>query len=132
MHPFTRTKKLKSNRRHDERNLHKACVDFLRYALPDGVYFFHPANGGSRHPAEAQHFKEMGVMPGTPDLIFCIRGRFVGVELKTGKRKLSPAQEDAHRKITLAGGLVTTISSPEAFEALLGQLVDLRASTKKY
>lgn len=129
MHPFNRlTKRKSTRRRHEERDLHKACVQFLRYSLPDNVYFFHPANGGSRHAAEAQHLKDMGVTPGTPDLVFCIRGRFVGIELKTGSRKLSPAQQTTHTDIILAGGLVTTVNSLEALEAFLGQLIDLKAS----
>lgn len=36
--------------------------------------FFHPANGGSRHPAEAAALQRLGVRAGVPDLVVLIIG----------------------------------------------------------
>lgn len=67
-------------------------VRFLRIAAPD-LLFFHAANGGSRHPAEARKFKDMGVLPGAPDLCFVLPdGRFGAIELKVGKNRLTTDQ----------------------------------------
>lgn len=51
---------------------HLRFADWLRFAKrADGTPFryFHPANGGWRHKAEAARFQRMGVSPGVPDFI---------------------------------------------------------------
>lgn len=46
------------------------------------------------------------MMAGLPDLIAVVRGRYVGVEVKTPTGKVSAVQAAVHRKIEAAGGLV--------------------------
>lgn len=51
-----------------EEALHKACVAYLRAALPKPWLCWHSANGGGRSKAEAGILKAMGVVAGMPDL----------------------------------------------------------------
>lgn len=51
-----------------EEALHKACVAYLRSALPKPWFCFHCANGGGRSKAEAGILKAMGVLAGMPDV----------------------------------------------------------------
>ena len=54
-----------------EEQLHKACVAYLRAALPKPWLCWHTANGGGRSKAEAGILKAMGVLAGMPDLFVC-------------------------------------------------------------
>lgn len=52
---------------------------------------------------------------GTPDLIICCNGRFVGIELKAPNGKPSPLQEYHIEEIRKAGGLAEVLY-PKDFE----------------
>lgn len=56
--------------RHEEQ-LHRACVAYLRAALPKSWIVWHTPNGGGRSKAEAGILKAMGVLAGMPDLFVC-------------------------------------------------------------
>ena len=77
---------------------------------------------------EAKIFRSLGVRAGVPDLLIVHKGRLIGVELKTGSRKLTPVQEEMHRRLVLAGAVVTTVRSLEELQDFLSQIVPLRAS----
>lgn len=51
-----------------EEALHRACVAYLRSALPKPWIVWHTPNGGGRSKAEAGILKAMGVLAGMPDL----------------------------------------------------------------
>lgn len=51
------------------------------------------------------------MLAGLPDLIACVRGRFVGIEVKQPGQKPSAVQEHVHRKIRKAGGEVIVATS---------------------
>lgn len=48
---------------------------------------------------------------GTPDILACLRGRFVGIELKAAKGQLSAEQSQWHEGAQRAGGLIVTARS---------------------
>ena len=53
-------------------------------------------------------FKEHGGMYGTagiPDIICCLNGRFIGIEVKRPGGKVSKLQEVTMKKINTAGGI---------------------------
>lgn len=58
---------------------------------------------------------------GWPDLILCIRGRFVGIELKTFKsrQRTSKLQKEKLRKIQQAGGLSFVATSLEEVQKIV-------------
>ena len=55
---------------------------------------------------------------GVPDLLVCYRGKFIGVECKVGKNKLSPAQIIQRERILRAGGACIV---PYTFEEFIKQ-----------
>ncbi len=64
----------------------------------------------------------MGLRAGTPDIVLCWKGRLVGIELKAGRGRVSPAQVETHDAITLAGGVVTTCRTLDEVMDLLATL----------
>ncbi len=59
-------------------------------------------------------WKEHGGIYGTsgiPDIIACIHGRFIALEVKTQKGKTTPLQEAAIRKIRSSGGFAFVVRS---------------------
>jgi hypothetical protein len=43
--------------------------------------------------------------PGSPDILGCIKGRFVGIEAKVGKDRQSPKQQNFAAAVRAAGGV---------------------------
>ena len=86
-----------------ERSLQKSVVAYIKLALPT-LLFTHPPNGGTRNIIEAANFKKMGVLPGTPDLLFWWKGGFGAIELKAGKGRLTEYQQEFRRRFIEAGG----------------------------
>ena len=58
-----------------------------------------------------QKRKRQGVRSGWVDIEVIYKGRFIGIELKTKKGRLSEAQKKCHDDIILAGGLVPVCRS---------------------
>lgn len=61
-------------------------------------------------------WKEHGGIYGTsgiPDIIVCIDGRFIALEVKTQKGKTTPLQNVAIRKIRISGGFAFVVRSVE-------------------
>jgi len=69
-----------------------------------GAYYFTPVTGG---------FGSSGV----PDLVACIKGRFVGIEAKAGKGKPTALQDKNLAQIMDAGG-VSIIVNENGIEQL--------------
>ena len=122
MHPFTHTKKLKSNRRYEEYGLQKGVAEFFEYKATPGLAWLAIEVGGYRHPAEAARLKACGVKKGTPDGLVVWRGQPVFIELKSERGRLSPAQKSFHEYLRQAGAQVEVIRSLEQLEALLKRL----------
>ena len=57
--------------------------------------------------------------PGRPDLEGCIRGKFIGIEVKTGTGELSKDQREHKRRIIEAGGIFIEARSLEDVEDTL-------------
>ncbi len=56
---------------------------------------------------------------GIPDLILCIYGRFIAIELKVGNNKPTPMQIRNIKKILAAGGVADTAWSLDEVKDLL-------------
>ena len=70
---------------------------------------------------------------GVPDILVCLRGRFVAIEVKTGKAELGVKQQDERDKLLAAGALyILARSLGDLEEALLtAGLVDAPALTRQ-
>ncbi len=90
-----------------EQSLQRTVADYLALCVPappSGPWWtaVNPIPAKSRSAAGIS--KGMGLRAGTPDIVLCWKGRLVGIELKAGRGRMSPAQLEAHDAITLAGG----------------------------
>ncbi len=108
-----------------EQSLQRTVADYLALCIPvppTGPWWtaVNPIPAKSR--AAAGISRAMGLRAGTPDFVLCWKGRLVGIELKAGRGRLSPAQIEAHDAITLAGGVVTTCRSLDDVAAFLATL----------
>jgi hypothetical protein len=97
-----------------EEQIQRAIVQFLDKALPPDSFAFAVANQrGTRRRFEMGILKAMGVRPGCPDLVILHRGRFIGLEVKAEKGKLSDRQADCADAIVNAGGFFSVVRSVE-------------------
>lgn len=72
---------------------------------------------GSDHP------ELFGLGVGSADLILCVRGRFVGLELKTKKGRAEEEQKDWCRKVQMAGGEYIIARTVEEANKLVDQVL---------
>ncbi len=108
-----------------EQSLQRTVADYFALCVPappSGPWWtaVNPIPAKSRTAAGIS--KAMGLRAGTPDIVLCWKGRLVGIELKAGRGRMSPAQREAHDAITLAGGVVTTCRSIDDVVAFLATL----------
>lgn len=64
---------------------------------------------------------QQATIVGTPDILMCIRGYFIGVELKSANGKISPLQKYNLDKIILAGGKALVVG-PENLQVAIDNL----------
>jgi hypothetical protein len=116
-------------RRHDEDDLQRAVVKYLRFALPDNAICYAVPNGGKRHSKAAARLVGLGVRAGIPDLVVECRGYTkIYIELKTPRGQLSAIQRQMHRKLIDCGCTVLVCRSLVCVqESLLELGMPLRA-----
>ena len=108
-----------------EEKIHATVVDYVRLVAP-AILLFHPANGGSRHIAEAANLKKLGVQPGIFDLqLYLPGGRIACIEVKAPGGVLSDDQEAVARELTersIPWAVVTGAKAIEQTRAFLRTL----------
>jgi hypothetical protein len=115
-------------RRHDEDDLQRSVVQFLRWSLPADAEYFAIPNGGKRHSKAAARLVGQGVRAGIPDLCVVHRSRAIFIELKTAHGVLSTVQRQMRRKLEYAGCTVLVCKSVANVECGLRECgVHLRA-----
>ncbi len=90
--------------KHEEYAIHCALWALYQTAGKPGTFLFHPANKASS-AKEGARFKRMGVVPGIPDLVGSIEGRFYGLEIKTESGHLSDVQQICREAIWASNGV---------------------------
>jgi len=98
-----------------------------KFMISLGIY---PA-GQPKHKMEVpqvgwyfKHWAGPYSVAGIPDIIGCVKGRFIGLEVKAGNGHPSPLQLRTVDLINESGG-VAMIVYPKDFEELKRKLVDL-------
>lgn len=86
---------------------------------PEGPFWTAVNPLPAKRKAQAGVSKAMGLKAGTPDLIFCIDGRFVGIEVKCPAKYLSPVQRGVHSSIQMSKGVTYTVRSIDDLEGFL-------------
>lgn len=116
-----------------EQDFHISVAQYLDLALPPEYPWTTIGHGGGGKTRGAI-LKAMGVKPGWPDIIILapsishVASRFIGLELKTSRGRLSPAQKDVHLNILYIGGFVHVCRTLAEVEgALLAEMIPLRA-----
>jgi Holliday junction resolvase len=71
-----------------------------------GVYYFYPVTGG---------FGRSGI----PDIICCVKGKFLAIECKAGKNKPTPLQEMEMQKIRAAGGVAMVVNETNTQDVVI-------------
>lgn len=89
-----------------EAEAQRAILDYLRLK---GHFFWRNNTGAFRTSWErkdgsyGENLMRFGTA-GSPDIIGCVNGQFVGIEVKGPRGRLSPAQEAFRDMLTDAGG----------------------------
>jgi hypothetical protein len=66
-----------------------------------------------------------GLNTGLPDIIIILKGRFIGVEVKTGKDRQSDIQKATQEKIEKAGGVYLIVKDYEQFQTFINRHLQL-------
>jgi len=113
-----------------EHALHRAVAAYLAAVLPaDAFWTTFPAGSGGK--ARGGQLKAAGLRPGVPDLILLYRGRFLGIELKSAKGRVSDAQQACRALILAAGGAWAECRSLDDIELALTEFrVPLRGRVR--
>lgn len=100
-------KRMSTTRSHKlERDLQREVIDWCKES---GLYYINIHGGGFTGR-------------GTPDIIICLDGRFVAVELKVGKNKLEPAQVIRRNQILQSNGVHI---APRSFSEFLEEIKNI-------
>ncbi len=90
-----------------ESQIQKQILDYLKLKK----YFMHRQNTGAsvipytdKYGREKKRFVRYGT-PGQPDIVGCINGRYVGIEVKAHGKYQSPEQKAFQASLQEAGGL---------------------------
>jgi|SRR6185437_14718132 len=106
-------------RRHIERDLQRAVMNYFKVCCPRAIAV-HIPNGGARRPIEAAILKTMGVVPGIPDLLVMWPPRnFAFIELKApgSANRLSEAQKEFHSRLVSIDALNVVATSIDEVRA---------------
>lgn len=87
-----------------ERDLQNKCLEYCRSLKKQGKPIVAIKQHGSA-------FSSRGV----PDILLCIKGAFVAVELKVGDNRPTPLQAEYMERIKKAGGMAMVITTYEDF-----------------
>lgn len=113
----------------DTNALTKSVIDWLRWK---GILAWRNNNGAVFDPKRGIHRKPPpGALKGVPDILGILPdGTFLGVEIKTGKDKLSPEQNDFLNQAIIRGAVAFEARTLECVQ----QRVDnfLRSQTTAY
>jgi hypothetical protein len=119
---------VRRRRARPEAAIQRAVFQHLRARGANGLFAFHPANGGYRKPVEAAILKGLGVVAGVPDVVAIYQGRCYAMEIKAPGGHATPKQLEAIAAMEAAGayccvaeGLDRAIACLEAWELLRGR-----------
>lgn len=95
-----------------EKDVLAACLNLLRIR---GVFHLRNNTGATKIGGRYIRFGS----PGSPDIIACVKGRFVGIEVKRPGGKLSDAQEAVRIALGRAGGTYVVVRDVSDLNAAL-------------
>lgn len=87
----------------------------VAYVRANGGFATRLASTGT-YRADLKKFVSSQQLAGLPDVLACVNGQFVGIEVKVGRDTLSDAQKQTHKALSDAGAWIYTCRSFDAFE----------------
>ena len=100
--------------------IQKAIMQYLQILENQGKLYFFRAGSGAIPTGNGGYFKTGKV--GCPDIVVCLRGLFVGLEIKNEKGRQSPSQKIAQEAIETAGGRYYIVRSVDDVERILEEI----------
>lgn len=85
-----------------EKQIQNACLEYLQILENQNKVYCYRTSSGAIKTAEGRYFKTGKA--GAPDITCCYKGRYIALEIKTGKGRQSKAQCEAEGKIRMAKG----------------------------
>lgn len=83
---------------------HSDAVNKIRLAISDLGGISIPYTVGAFRALDSERVVKVG-LPGVSDVVACVRGRFVGVEIKCDRDQQRPEQKNFQAAIEAQGGL---------------------------
>ncbi len=129
---------MKKQRNHIEDDIQMAVVALARqmeWVYPEIVLLYYVQNGGKRSVQKAARAKNMGELPGVPDLVLPISDGVhssLYIEMKKPKGRLSKSQKILHPILRQYGNKVVVCDNVEdAIDELTGYIKDRRANYER-
>lgn len=108
-------------RQRPEHNLQREVIALLKLALLPSAVVFHAANEGRRSLANGRALKEIGLLPGLPDIGIVVSGCVWWLELKSRRGRVNDRQRQCHTMLEAAGSPVAVVRSiDEVMDAIEG------------
>jgi len=104
-----------------EHEIQNAIMEWLHQ---HGIYAVRVNSGRAIVKGKGRMYAIAGAPAGTPDIIACVSGVFVGIEVKTETGKMSPEQHEAARNIESAGGRCYTVRSLDDVKRITGYIYE--------
>lgn len=102
-----------------ERDTQRACLEYLQVLENQGKCWFIRNNSVAGKLERGGYIRNN--KPGAPDTIVLVAARFLAVEFKSSKGKLSPAQAAVKRQIERLGGSYYEIRDVEELHRIIRQ-----------
>jgi len=107
----------------NEKQLQAKMIMTFSQLYPNDKGLLFAVNNEANSDKQAMTFKALGVVRGVSDLIYCLDGKLIGIEVKYSGRKHSRAhimnQYQWGMRIQLSGGDYYIVSSLEAFLSVI-------------
>lgn len=107
-----------------ESEIQKQIINYLETLEKNGICYV-VRNNTAAVPIDRGNGKKgflKNGKKGSPDILLCMGGKFVGVEVKSATGRLSPAQKEAAKIIEEAGGVYIVARSLEELKIDLNLL----------
>lgn len=105
-----------------EEEIQFEILDLLKVGLVDDAIYFHIPNGGHRHISVAKKLKDLGALPGVPDLCIQVPSsphKIFWLEVKKPTGHLSHEQKNFRDKCLLGGIQWAIVRSRDEAEAMI-------------
>lgn len=106
-----------------EQAIENQCLIWLKSR---GIFGFKVRSVGTYDPRKRVFRTNKWFRKGCPDILCCISGRFIGLEIKTRTGRLSEHQKDFHKDIVAHHGLVYVVRSVDELEGIFNEVSTLQ------